>query len=270
MNPENPPQLLVDAPQMASANQQMCFVLVETSHPGNVGAAARALKTMGFARLVLVNPKDPHVLQHPEAIAMASGADDVLAHAQVVDSLSAALAEVTLSIAMTARLREYGPQRLLPRHAAAQLSQAVQGGQQVALVFGNERFGLPNEAVEQCSFVTHIPANPAYSSLNLAQAVQLMAWEVRMQQLEGGSSASLSSQAEIGFVGEAATQGQIEGMYQHLEEALVAIEFLDPDSPKKLMTRVRRLFSRTRLELEEVNILRGIATKILRQQPPKA
>ena len=161
-------------------------MLVEPSHPGNVGAAARALKTMGFSRLVLVAPRVPHVQSDPEAIAMASGADDVLASAHVVPTLADALSGVHWSIALTARLREYGPPQLTPRAAAgAAREQAVHG--EIALVFGNERTGLSNEDVERCSALAHIPANPAYSSLNLAQAVQVLAYELRTMYLSANA-----------------------------------------------------------------------------------
>ncbi|RQV02531.1 RNA methyltransferase [Burkholderia cenocepacia] len=235
------------------------FVLVEPSHPGNVGAAARALKTMGFSRLVLVAPRVPHVQSDPEAIAMASGADDVLASAHVVPTLGEALSGVHWSIALTARTREYGPPRLAPRAAATQASAQVGTGD-IALVFGNERTGLANEHVEQCSALAHIPANPAYSSLNLAQAVQVLAYELRVAFLEQASEPSAQPQAEAGTL---AQSDEIERMYVHLENALIALDFLDPRNPKKLMPRLRRLFARTSLEREEVNILRGIAKHIL-------
>ncbi len=235
------------------------FVLVEPSHPGNVGAAARALKTMGFSRLVLVAPRVPHVQSDPEAIAMASGADDVLASAHVVPTLGEALSGVQWSIALTARTREYGPPRLAPRAAAAHARTQVESGD-IALVFGNERTGLANEHVEQCSALAHIPANPAYSSLNLAQAVQVLAYELRVAFLEQTSEPAQQPAADTGAL---AQSDEIERMYLHLENALIALDFLDPRNPKKLMPRLRRLFARTSLEREEVNILRGIAKHIL-------
>ncbi len=235
------------------------FVLVEPSHPGNVGAAARALKTMGFSRLVLVAPRVPHVQSDPEAVAMASGADDVLASAHVVSTLGEALSGVHWSIALTARTREYGPPRLAPRAAAAHACTHVESGD-IALVFGNERTGLANEHVEQCSALAHIPANPAYSSLNLAQAVQVLAYELRVAFLEQTSEPAQQPAADTGTL---AQSDEIERMYLHLENALIALDFLDPRNPKKLMPRLRRLFARTGLEREEVNILRGIAKHIL-------
>lgn len=248
------------------------FVLVEPSHPGNVGAAARALKTMGFSRLVLVSPRVPHVQSDPEAIAMASGADDVLASAHVVPTLADALKGAHWSIALTARLREYGPPQWTPRAAAAVAhEQAVHG--EIALVFGNERTGLSNEDVERCSALAHIPANPAYSSLNLAQAVQVLAYELRTMYLsadDGSVASALSASAaprpnaaQNEPFGARAASDEIESMFTHLERALVAIDFLDPANPKKLMSRLRRLFARSGLEREEVNIVRGIAKHIL-------
>nr|WP_323120701.1 RNA methyltransferase [Burkholderia alba] len=233
------------------------FVLVEPSHPGNVGAAARALKTMGFSRLVLVAPRVPHVQSDPEAIAMASGADDVLASAHVVPTLADALNGVHWSIALTARSREYGPPRLAPRAAAGEACRQVATGD-IALVFGNERTGLSNEHVERCSALAHIPANPAYSSLNLAQAVQVLSYELRIAFLD--PSGERVPDADAGTL---APSDEIERMYVHLENALIALEFLDPRHPKKLMSRLRRLFARTGLEREEVNILRGIAKHAL-------
>ncbi len=246
------------------------FVLVEPSHPGNVGAAARALKTMGFSRLVLVAPRVPQVHCDPEAVAMASGADDVLAAAHIVPTLADALAGVQWSLALTARTREYGPPPAAPRQAVQDACrQAVHGGD-IALVFGNERTGLSNDDVERCSALAHIPANPAYSSLNLAQAVQVLAYELRLAYL--GESAPAAALPAAGGAGGAAqpvagsplaTSEDIERMYVHLENALIALEFLDPANPKKLMSRLRRLFARSGLEREEVNIVRGIAKHIL-------
>jgi tRNA/rRNA methyltransferase len=236
--------------------QRLRFVLVETSHPGNIGAAARAMKTMGFGELVLVNPRFDDALMHEEAVAFASGALDVLEHARVVGSIEEALKGCNFAAAVTARLREFSPPIIAPRALSAQLH--ADANLRAALVFGNERYGLPNEIVENCNVLINIPANPDYASLNLAQAVQVLAYECRMAALGEQTVAS-----GIGFQGEAASLEQIDGMYAHLEQALVAIDFLDPKSPKKLMPRLKRLFSRTQLETEEVNILRGIANQIL-------
>lgn len=238
--------------------QRLRFVLVETSHPGNVGAAARALKTMGFANLVLVRPRYPDVLSHPEAIAFASGAQDILESARIVETVEEALAGCDLVAAVSARLREFSPPVVTPRELAESVAHR-QGGD-VAFIFGSERYGLPNEVVMNCQALINIPANPAYSSLNLAQAIQLLAYESRV------AMQLTVTDPQIGFQGQTASNEAVEGMYSHLEQALVAIDFIDPAHPKKLMPRLKRLFSRARLELEEVNILRGIAKKILDQQ----
>ncbi|MET3116490.1 tRNA/rRNA methyltransferase [Undibacterium sp. GrIS 1.8] len=238
--------------------KRLRFVLVETSHPGNIGAVARAIKTMGFAELVLVNPRFPDALSNPDAIAFASGAQDVLDSAQIVDSIDAALSGCQFVAAVSARLREFSPPICTPREVAQRLTQSAELSGPVALVFGNERFGLPNEIVVKCNALINIPANPDYSSLNLAQAVQLLAYECRIAEI--GDKMPVT---DIGFQGAMASADDIEGMYVHLEKALIAINFLDPAHPKKLMPRLKRLFSRAQLEAEEVNILRGIAKKIL-------
>ena len=235
------------------------FILVETSRAGNIGSVARAMKTMGFSELVLVNPRFPGALDDPEAVAFASGALDVLSGARIVGSMAEALEGCQFAAAVSARLREFSPPVWTPRAFAGHL--AAQQGLSAALVFGNERFGLPNQIVEQCNVLINIPANPAYSSLNLAQAAQVLAYECRMAAETGEVQPNA-----VGFHGEAASVTQIEGMYAHLEKALVSVGFLDADNPKKLMPRLKRLFSRTQLETEEVNILRGIARQILKDR----
>lgn len=236
--------------------ERLRFILVETSRPGNIGSAARAIKTMGFSELVLVNPRNPDPLVDEEAVALASGATDVLSNARIVATLDEALEGCNFSVALSARLREFSPPVFEPRVLAERL--VSDPGLRAALVFGNERFGLSNEQVEKCSALVSIPANPAYSSLNLSQAVQVLAYECRMAALGEAREPS-----DIGFRGELAAADQVEGMFRHLEQALIEIEFLDPDNPKKLMPRLRRLFSRAQLETEEVNILRGIATQLI-------
>jgi tRNA/rRNA methyltransferase len=236
--------------------KRLRFVLVETSRAGNIGSVARAMKTMGFSELVLVNPRCADALADPEAVAFASGAQDVLEGARIVGSIAEALEGCNFAAAVSARLREFSPPVWMPRAFAAHV--AGQGSLVPALIFGNERFGLPNQIVEKCNVLINIPANPDYSSLNLAQAAQVLAYESR---LAGEGEGVLES--SIGFHGDAASLTQIEGMYAHLEDALVAIDFLDADNPKKLMPRLKRLFARTQLETEEVNILRGIARHIL-------
>ena len=242
------------------------FILVETSRAGNIGAVARAMKTMGYSDLVLVTPRFDNALRDPEAVAFASGAQDILAGARVVGSMAEALEGISFAAAVSARLREFSPPVLTPRQLAGQLvaQQSARPELSAALIFGNERFGLPNEVVEKCNVLINIPANPAYSSLNLSQAAQVLAYECRMAVLDGAGVTHTPRQpagdaSEVGFHGEAASLAQIEGMYDHLERALVEIGFLDASNPRKLMPRLKRLFARARLETEEVNILRGIA-----------
>ncbi|MYM68181.1 TrmJ/YjtD family RNA methyltransferase [Pseudoduganella sp. FT55W] len=242
--------------------KQLRFILVETSRAGNIGAVARAMKTMGYSDLVLVNPRFDDALQDPEAIAFASGAQDILANARVVGCVSEALEDIHYAAAVSARLREFSPPVLSPRQLAGQL--VAQPEWRAAVIFGNERFGLPNELVEKCNVLINIPANPEYSSLNLSQAAQVVAYECRMAVLDGAGVAltprlPVGEASEVGFQGEAASVEQIEGMYTHLEQALVQIGFLDAGNPRKLMPRLKRLFARAQLEKEEVNILRGIA-----------
>jgi tRNA/rRNA methyltransferase len=244
-----------------SVFNRLRFVLVETSRAGNIGAVARAIKTMGFTDLVLVNPRFADALSDPEAIAFASGAQDVLEGARIVGDIGAALEGCNFAAAVSARLREFSPPVWTPRAFAGHIAAhtAGEGALRTALIFGNERFGLPNQIVEQCNVLINIPANPAYSSLNLAQAAQVLAYECRVAAEPDAVAAS-----PVGFHGDAASRAQVDGMYAHLEQALVAIDFLDADNPKKLMPRLKRLFARTELETEEVNILRGIASHILK------
>ena len=247
-----------------SVFNRLRFVLVETSRAGNIGAVARAIKTMGFSDLVLVNPRFADALSDPEAIAFASGAQDVLGAARIVTDIKQALEGCHFAAAVSARLREFSPPVWTPRAFAGHVAAQAEGQatQTTALIFGNERFGLPNQIVEQCNVLINIPANPAYSSLNLAQAAQVLAYECRVA-AEAGCD-PVAAPPAIGFHGDAASLAQIDGMYAHLEQALVAIDFLDADNPKKLMPRLKRLFARTGLETEEVNILRGVASHILK------
>ncbi len=238
--------------------QNLRFVLVQTSHPGNVGAAARAIKTMGFSRLVLVSPRYATVKTHPEAIAFASGALDVLENTRIVDRIDDALDGCVGAAAVTARLREFSAKILTPRQFAE--TQLRDDPVPRALVFGSERYGLPNDIVSRCDTVINIPASEQHTSLNLAQAVQVLAYECRMALLAGKGNPETKS--HIGFKGTPATVDQVNGMLSHMERALIALGYLDPGTPKKLMPRLSRLFSRSRLETEEINILRGIANQI--------
>lgn len=222
------------------------IVLCQTSHPGNIGGAARAMKTMGLRDLALVNPKK---FPHADATAMASGATDVLDSAIVCESLQQALAGCSLVIGLSARKRELTHELVTAREAAMQAIETA-GTQKIALVLGTEMSGLSNAELIQCQQLAMIPANPKYSSLNLAAAVQLMAYELRM--------AAIAPEKEPASGFPLAQHDEIEGFFAHLEETLIRIGFLNPDMPKRLMPRLRRLFARARLEKEEVNILRGI------------
>src|SRR3977135_421555 len=220
-------------------------VLLRPSHPGNIGAAARAMKTMGLTRLYLVRPKK---FPDPEARAMASSAVDVLASAKICADLDAALEGTRFSVAMSARSRELSHPPL-PARVAAEVRGGAARASECSMVFGNETVGLSNKEVMRCGRIAHIPGDSAYKSLNLAQAVQVMAYEVRMAALDPGAAAPRI---------EYATHEEIENFYVHLEESLIASGFLHPRAPRKLMDRLRRLFARARLERVEVNILRGM------------
>jgi len=242
--------------------KRLRFVLVETSRAGNIGSVARAMKTMGFSDLVLVAPRCLDPLNDAEAVAFASGAGDVLQNARIVGTIGEALEGCNFAAAVSARLREFSPPVWTPRAFATHV--AGQDELRPALVLGNERVGLPNEIVEGCNVLINIPANPDYSSLNLSQAAQVLAYEARM-----AAVGDTVDERGVGFHGEAASLTQIDGMYAHLEEALVTVGFLNANNPKKLMPRLKRLFSRTGLETEEVNILRGIARAIIEHASDK-
>ncbi|MDI6749202.1 MAG: RNA methyltransferase [Rhodocyclaceae bacterium] len=235
------------------------IVLVRPSHPGNIGAAARAMKTMGFARLVLVAPK---ALPDAQAEAMASGATDVLAAAETVATLPAALAGVTLALALTSRRRDLATAPLWAREGAAELARLAVTGSEVALVFGNETTGLSNEELAFCNRWAMIPANPAYASLNLAAAVQVLCYELRLG-IEAAQGA-VSPAPSFSPVGMPATHEEVEGLLSQIENAAVVSGFLDPERPGRLMLRLRRLFARAGLEREEVNILRGLLASFQR------
>ncbi|MDO8314431.1 MAG: RNA methyltransferase [Rugosibacter sp.] len=223
-------------------------VLSHTSHPGNIGAVARAMKTMGLSRLVLVNPK---IYPDEQADVRAAGATDILAAAQVVTSLSEALVGTVLAVAMSARRRELAVPPVWAREAAAELVAAAATGE-VALVFGNETAGLSNEELLQCRRWAMIPVNPAFSSLNVAAAVQVMCYELRLAGEVTGLPPAVSG------AGLPANHEEVEHLVAHIERAALGSGFLDPANPKRLVLRMRRLFSRAVIEKEEVNILRGL------------
>lgn len=221
-------------------------VLCATAHPGNIGAAARAMKTMGLGWLCLVAPEH---FPDPQAEWLASGAADVLGDARVCSTLGEALAGSAFTVACTARSREIAVPMVSAREAAARIVEVARA-QPAALVFGNETFGLTASDVSRCQLLATIPANPRYSSLNVAAAVQVFAYELRMAALGGAVPA--------GKPRALANHDEVERFYEHLERTMVETGFLNPRHPKKLMPRLRRLFGRAQLEKEEVNILRGI------------
>lgn len=306
---------------MTTSASQTRFILVNTSHAGNVGAAARALKVMGFdapGQLVLMQPRYDNVLRKQEAIALASGALDVLESARLVltpsplageqcltpspltgegrgegalcnehklvnaltphpnplpqgergqheplpqgerEQMAAwheSLGDATFTVALTARGRDFGPPAFELRELCEKL--AAQPAQKVAFVFGSERFGLPNELVYKCHAIAHIPANPNYSSLNLAQSLMLVSYEWS-QALRASKAANVST-PDAPPVEAPASQAAIEAALEHWQQVLIDLEFLDPDAPKKLMPRLQRLMNRAQLTEQEIHILRGIA-----------
>lgn len=224
------------------------IVLVNTSHPGNIGSAARAMKTMGLKELWLV---DPHEFPHPKAEELASGALDVLQNATVVKTIEEALHDCHLVVGTSARSRAIPWPMLTPRELAEKARE--EQGSKIAIVFGREQSGLTNEELQQCHFHVEIPANPEYSSLNVANALQVIAYELRVASL---TASTPKWDCEI------ASFEEVERFYEHLERVLIEIDFLKPAAPRQLMARLRRLFNRARLDTMEVNILRGILTAV--------
>lgn len=233
------------------------IVLVETTHPGNIGASARAMKTMGLRDLRLVSPKH---FPDPEAEARASGAEDVLAAAGVHASLDDAVADCVRVVGSSARQRKLAWPELDPRECGEALLRAAEDAP-VALVFGRERTGLTNGELDRCTDVVTIPANPAYSSLNLGAAVQVLSYELRMAALAGQLRDRPEPEAPP------ASHEELERLYSHLEAALAARDFLDRHNPEHLMRRLRRLYSRARLDQNEVQILRGMLTALAPDAP---
>ncbi len=236
------------------------FVLIGTSHPGNVGSVARAMKVMGFSDLVLVAPRFADVLSREDTVAMASGAADILVRARIVPTLAEALDGVTHACATAMTPRDFGPPTVAPRPHFEQLAGQ---GDRVAFVFGCERYGMSNDDVYRCHTCLSIPSNPAYGSLNLAQAVQVLAYEWR-QALGGFPVAPRTEDVTL------ADAVAVQGALTHWEGALTSIGFLDPAAPRKLMPRLQQLANRARLSVEEVQILRGIARLVQQPRPPKA
>jgi tRNA/rRNA methyltransferase len=221
---------------------------------------------MGFSDLWLAAPQTPHLTTAPEAIALASGAVDILTHTQVVGELGQALAPVTLSFALTARARDLGPPACDIREAALLAHQHLQQNptNQVAMVFGAERAGLTNEQVSLCQRVCHIPANPHYSSLNLSQALQLVAWELRYALIHQSERLPSTPDLNPDPGKTPASSESIQALLAHWQEALIAVKFLDPNHPKKLVMRMQHLFHRSDLTREEVDMLRGLCTAMLK------
>lgn len=265
------------------------FILINTSHAGNVGAAARAMKTMGFDDLVLVAPRWANVLRREETIQRASGALDVLDKCRIVDTLDEALDGMTHLCATAMTPRDFGPPTTTPREHFALLSKnelpthinrgleahlvpnapsdtLLPAPQGVAFLFGSERFGMRNEDVYRCHVCLSIPSNPQFGSLNIGAALQVIAYEWRLALGGFGPAAAPHPPAAAG--GALADAAQVAGMLAHLEQALVSLEFLDPAAPKKLMPRLNALFNRAHVTQEEVHIVRGIAKSILKLRPP--
>ncbi|MDH4395487.1 MAG: RNA methyltransferase [Limnobacter sp.] len=242
------------------------IVLVKTSHPGNVGSVARAMKTMGLTDLRLVEPKDPLVCQHEEALALSSGAQDVLGAARVFASLPDALDDVNLSYALSARLRELGPVLQNPVQAAAEGLSRLSEGHGVAFVFGAERTGLSNEELLLCNRQVYIPGNPEYNSLNLAQAVQIVSYALRQQWLNNAENnveirypEKVGGKAAVRATGKAVTD-----LRDHWVKTMEAVDFINPKKPKKLIERLTRMLARVELEREEVDMLRGFLSDVNR------
>ncbi|WP_430417888.1 RNA methyltransferase [Methylibium petroleiphilum] len=231
------------------------FVLVGTSHPGNVGAAARAMKVMGFSDLVLVAPRHADVLVQEDTVALASGAADILVRARVVATLAEALDGVSHACATAMTPRDFGPKTFAPR---ALFPELAAGRQRVGFVFGSERYGLSNEDVYRCHSCLSIPTPADYGSLNLAQAVQLIAYDWR-QALGGYPVTPRTPDPAL------ADAAAVQGLLDHWQRALVHIGHLDPAAPKKLLPRVNQLLNRAQLTEEEVHLLRGIATSMLKR-----
>ncbi len=266
------------SPILPAPHVKTRFILIHTSHAGNVGAAARAMKVMGFDDLVLVAPRWPNVLRREETIQRASGALDVLANARIVATLDEALDGMTHLCATAMTPRDFGPPTRTPREhfelllkeeLSTQIPQGPdanlaanmgfrQGG--MAFLFGSERFGMANEDVYRCHVALSIPSNPKFGSLNLASALQVVAYEWRLA-LGGFAQAAEPAPARE------ADAAQVAGLLAHLESALVHIGFLDPAAPKKLMPRLNQLFNRAAVTPEEVHILRGVAKAMLEAMP---
>jgi tRNA (cytidine32/uridine32-2'-O)-methyltransferase len=237
-------------PALAAA-ERIRIVLVGTQHPGNIGSAARAMKTMGLSRLVLVAPEKA---TNAESYALAAGADDVLAAAAIHGTLAEAVADCRLVLGCTARSRRIALEELEPRAAGARAIAEAVGGGEIALVFGRERTGLTNDEYELCHVAVHIPANPDYSSLNLAMAVQVLSYEIRMAALAIEPSSTGDEERRE----PPASHAEMEGFFSQLADTLDAIDFHKGRAPESAMRKLRRLFLRAQPDMREVRILRGV------------
>lgn len=227
------------------------IILDHTSHPGNIGGAARAMKNMGLSELRLVAPKDyPSV----EATRRASGADDILARAKQFKSLEEALADMTLVFGTSARKRHLPWPLINPREMSEKI--CAQENNHIAIVFGNEQSGLSNEALALCQYHVNIPTEESFSSLNLAAAVQVLCYEIKMASLSNQDAISAEPELNI------ATVSEVSGLLSHLQESMVDVGFLNTQQPKRLTQRLQRLLAKARLEKEEVNILRGYLSAV--------
>jgi tRNA (cytidine32/uridine32-2'-O)-methyltransferase len=233
--------------------ERVRVVLIETTQPGNIGSSARAMKTMGLDRLHLVTPR---LFPHEEATALAAGATDVLDGARRHDVLDTAIADCRLLIGASARRRGVALPELSPREAAARLIEAARDGVEVGLLFGTERTGLSNEELQRCHACVRIPANPDYSSLNLSQAVQVLAYELRLAMLSAAGTAKADPDVEPRE--RPATSAELEGFFRHLDEALHAIDFHKGKDGTTVTRRLRRLFLRAQMSEREVAILHGV------------
>lgn len=244
-----------EAQQRLALLDHCVVVLVGTSHPGNIGAAARAMKTMGLSQLRLVAPKE---YPHESATSRASGADDVLDAAEVFSELSAAVADCQLVMGASARLRGLEWPFYDPRVAGEQAIANAQQGK-VAIVFGREKSGLSNTELAQCQYLIHIPSTAEFGSLNLAAAVQVLAYEVRMAALAGAIPAYERSEIP-------APAGEFEAFFTHLQRVITDIGYFDPSNPRHLLTRLRRFFLRAEADHDELNIMRGILAAVEKNQ----
>jgi len=241
----------------------ICFVLVNTSHPGNIGGVARAMKNMGLTQLRLVQPQD---YPSSQATARASGADDVLANAMVFDTLEDALSGCDLVFGASARLRKLSWPQVNPREMVDQIS-SQRSGTKIAIVFGREHSGLTNEELERCHYLVHIPSNPEYSSLNIAAAAQVLAYEIYQATGSGTVKNTQLTEDKTSLDDEPFADAlDMERFFQHLNETLTDIGFLQTEHPRKMMRRLRRLFNRARPDRVELNILRGILTTIQKRR----